>query len=117
MHDVLAQRCWTRALANLELEGALGDCSRALRLAPRSANVLDSRGLVHLRLNQIDAAIDDYTAALTMNSKIAWSLYGRGLAKLRKGLKADGEADIAAAVSIQPQLPDRAKRYGITAEP
>jgi len=117
MHDVLAQRCWTRALADRELAGALSDCSRALRLAPRSADVLDSRGLVHLRMNQIEAAIDDYNAALTMNPKIAWSLYGRGLAKLRKGLKADGEADIAAAVSIQPKVLERAKRYGIAAEP
>ncbi len=117
MHEVLAQRCWARALANRELDGALGDCSRSLRLAPRSANVLDSRGLVHLRLNQLDAAISDYDAALAMNPKIAWSLYGRGLAKLRKGLKADGEADIAAAVAIQPQLPERAKRYGVVAGP
>jgi hypothetical protein len=32
------------------------------------------------------------------------SLYGRGLAKVRKGLTSAGEADIAAATAVQPRI-------------
>jgi hypothetical protein len=36
------------------------------------------------------------------------------LAKQRKGMTADGAADIAAAVAINPKLPDEAKKRGLT---
>jgi tetratricopeptide (TPR) repeat protein len=76
--------------------------------------MLDSRGLVHLRLGEFDKAIADYDASLAINPKIGWSLYGRGLAKQRKGLTAEGAADIAAATAINPRLPDEVKAHGLT---
>lgn len=51
--------------------------------------------------------------ALRLQPKLAWSLYGRGLAKAAKGQKAEGEADIQAATVAAPDLPDQARRYGI----
>jgi TPR repeat len=36
-------------------------------------------------MGQWDWAIDDYKAALRINPMLASSLYGRGLAKLKKG--------------------------------
>jgi hypothetical protein len=44
----------------------------------------------------------------------AWSLYGRGLAKPRKGMKADGEADLAAATAVDPRMEDEAKKYDLS---
>jgi len=65
-----------------------------------------------LDVNGVNQA--DYDAALSKVHDIAWSLYGRGLAKQRKGLKEEGAADIAAAVKIDEKLPARAKKLGIT---
>jgi tetratricopeptide (TPR) repeat protein/predicted aspartyl protease len=107
-------RCWARALLGQALAKALADCDAALRSNSKAASVLDSRGLVYLRLGQLDKAIADYDAALAIDPKIAWSLYGRGIAKLRLGQTAEGKADIAAAVALAPKLPTTAEGYGVT---
>jgi tetratricopeptide (TPR) repeat protein len=83
-------------------------------MQPRSASLLGSRGLVYLRLGKLDKAIADYDAALRLNPNRPWSLYGRGVAKSRKGLTTEGESDIAAATSIAPHLPQRARELGIS---
>jgi tetratricopeptide (TPR) repeat protein len=106
-------RCWARAMLGKELDKALDDCNAALRRGPRNSEVLDSRGLVHLRLGQYREAIEDYDAALRLQPRLAWSLYGRGLAKQKLGDAAGGAADIAAAVAIAPTLPAQAKRIGL----
>lgn len=111
--QALNERCWTRALAGRDLDKALADCDAAIRTGARQAAMLDSRGLVHLRLKQYDAAIADYDASLKLQPKTAWSLYGRGLAEHAKGLKAAGDADLAAALALQPTLRGRAHRYGV----
>jgi tetratricopeptide (TPR) repeat protein len=107
-------RCWARAILGRDLAKALGDCDAALRSRGRAANILDSHGLVYLRLGRLDKAIADYDAALAINPKIAWSLYGRGIAKLRLGKTTEGGADIAAATALAPELPAIAKGYGVT---
>jgi tetratricopeptide (TPR) repeat protein/predicted aspartyl protease len=107
-------RCWARATLGTDLMKALADCDAALRAGGKLSQVLDSRGLVHLRLGQFDKAIADYNAALAINPRIAWSLYGRGVARSRLGLTAESKADIAAAVALEPKLPAIAKGYGVT---
>lgn len=114
LHAALNARCWTRAVWGRELDLALADCDLALRNRRGDAVILDSRGLVRLRLKQYDAAIADYNAALKRQPKQTWSLYGRGLARLAKGLKAEGEADIAAATAIDPDIVAQARDYGVT---
>jgi tetratricopeptide (TPR) repeat protein len=81
---------------------------------PHTPAFLDSRGLVRLRMGDYPRAIADYDEALAANGKIAWSLYGRGIAKLRLGQKDGGEADIAKAREVRPDLPEEAKKRGIT---
>ena len=108
-------RCWLRATSNRDLQLALSDCDTALRLAPNDANKIDSRGLVHLRLNRLDEAIADYDAVLKLDPKMAGSLYGRGLAKLGKGDDAGATADINAAKAIRPAIADDFSRYGVVA--
>jgi hypothetical protein len=63
-------------------------------------------------MGQWDSAIDDYSSALRFDPKLASSLYGRGLAKLKKGETADGNADIAEAKAIEANIEDFA-RYGV----
>ncbi len=111
--EALSGRCRARATSGRDLTKALDDCNRALSAAPGAPAMLESRGLVELRLGDNDKAIADYTAALAAQPKLGRALFGRGLAEQRKGLKAVGAADIAAAVAINPRLPAQAKKYGI----
>jgi tetratricopeptide (TPR) repeat protein len=112
--EALNGACWARAVANAELDKALGQCDRAVSLNPTDVRIWDTRGLVHLRLGQYDKAIADYDKVLKAQTQQPWSLYGRGLAELKNGLKSQGDADIAAATALAPTLPDKAKGYGLT---
>lgn len=111
--DTFNNRCWTRALAGRDLTQALDDCNESLRLSPDRPHVLNSRGLVQLKLGAFDRAIADYGAALRHDPKDADSLYGRGIAKLRSGDKTGGEADIAAAKAITVSIAEIYADYGI----
>ena len=106
-------RCWARGLLGQDLARARGDCNAAVKALPGNASYLDSRGVVLLRLGDLDGAIADYDAALAINPRIAWSLYGRGLAERRKGATDEADRDIAAALAIEPGIAARAKRYGV----
>src|SRR5262249_52386876 len=88
-------RCWSRALEGHHLELALSDCNESLRLWPNNAHALDSRALTYLKLRKFDDAITDYSAALELQPKKPTSLYGRGIAKSRKGDAGGSQADIA----------------------
>jgi len=111
--EAMNARCWARALWGNDLDKALADCNAALRLSHNSFQILDSRGLVRLRLGDYDKSIADYDAALSLQPKSAWSLYGRGLDKLRKGMTAEGQTDIAAATALRPMIADEARKHGI----
>jgi tetratricopeptide (TPR) repeat protein len=97
-------RCWARAVTGGDLLQALGDCDQALRLEPIEASYMDTRGFVYLQLGRFDEAIADYNVALKIDTKLAGSLYGRGLAKLKKGDTTGGNADIATAKAIKPDV-------------
>lgn len=58
-------------------------------------------------------ALADCDAALAQDAQDADSLYGRGLAKLKTGDTADGNADIAAAKNIDGGIAETFARYGV----
>jgi len=68
------------------------------------AAILDSRGLVKLRLSRLDEAIQDYDAALKLQPRLLSSLFGRGIAKQRKGAAEDAKSDLAAARAIDSKI-------------
>ncbi len=113
----LNERCWARALWGQDLERAEADCNTALKLRAKESNeyaaVLDSRGLVRLRRGNYSGAIADYDAALARRPHLVWSLYGRGIAKMRLGKSAEGQADLAAASAESADITKRASGYGI----
>jgi tetratricopeptide (TPR) repeat protein/predicted aspartyl protease len=117
MPEALGGRCWVRAVLGEDLAKALGDCNTALKLSAKSSNfaaqLLNARGLVRLRLGDFDKAISDYDASLQILPKNAWSLYGRGIARLRKHKSAEGEADMSAATAINAPIAKDFNRYGI----
>ncbi len=126
----LNTRCWIRATSDRDLHAALDDCNHALDqqlLAPvetgslirqpltaEDPNILDSRGLVHLRLGDPHDAVRDYDSALKINPKIAASLYGRGLAELSLGEESPGRADLAAAADLDSGVAKRFADMGLT---
>ena len=107
-------RCWARAVANVELDLALADCNEAVRAAPRNASFLDSRAFVYLRSGRNEDAINDYGAALQINPKLAPSLYGRGVAKLRLGDVEGAKADLFLAETLRPGTRAEYSAFGLT---
>lgn len=112
--QTLNSRCWARALAKVELDGAEADCAEAVKLKPNAAAFWDSYALVALRSGRPDEAITRYDRALALQPKLAPSLYGRGLAKLTKGDAAGGQADIAAAKAMVPSVGAELVEAGVT---
>jgi tetratricopeptide (TPR) repeat protein len=110
--QALNGRCWYRATHGHELDLALKDCEAAVRLAPGSAAILDSRGMVELRLGRYAASIADYDAALKTSPTLAASLYGRGLARLRSGDKS-GADDLAAAKKASSEVETEFAGFGL----
>ncbi len=106
-------RCWIRAVQGEELEFALSDCNEALRLDPRHAAALDSRGLVHIKRGEFSEAIADYNAALALDPGRGHYLYGRGVARIRMGEFALGQADLAAAERAEPGVARMYRTYGV----
>ena len=129
----LNERCWLRATADRDLHRALSDCDEALNLSERaptnlyrshfgytqsaptsgSPAVRDSRGLVYLRLGRYGHAIDDYDTALREDPRLPTSLYGRGLAELRRGEPRRGDADLAAAKKLGKRVAAQFRRMGL----
>jgi tetratricopeptide (TPR) repeat protein/predicted aspartyl protease len=121
--------CWVRAAADRDLHEALDDCNHALDLKPQAdaetgtligrtiatddPDVLDSRALVYLRLGRPQDAIHDYGSALRINPRMPTSLYGRGLAELSLGDKADGQGDLAAAEKLDKGVAQRFAKMGL----
>jgi Flp pilus assembly protein TadD len=60
--------------------------------------------MIELRQANYEKAISDFDAALKALPKNAFALYGRGVAKIRKNRAPEGEADIAEAVKIAPNI-------------
>jgi tetratricopeptide (TPR) repeat protein/predicted aspartyl protease len=110
--QALAGRCWARALSGASLDQALADCDQALK-RDRNSQTMSYRGLVLFRMGRLDEAIGQYGQALKAQPRLAPALYGRGLAELKKGATAQGQADIAAATAIAPGLPQDYRRYGL----
>jgi tetratricopeptide (TPR) repeat protein len=104
--------CWARAIAGRELGRALELCNASLATSP-APNTYDSRALVHLRMGSLDAAIADYDVALSA-APYATGLYGRGIAKLQKGLTKAGKADLKAARKLDKTIDATFAGYGIT---
>ena len=82
-------------------------------MTPDDAAPFDLRGLTYLKMNQWDPAIADYDAALKIDPKLPTALYGRGFAELKKGNSTGGNADIAAAKSVDPDIVEEFSRYGL----
>jgi hypothetical protein len=84
-----------------------------LRLRPGFAAALDSRAFLQLKRGNTQEALADYEAVLKESPNDSYSIFGRGVAKLRLGDTAGGNADIAAAVGMEKGLREEFAAYGL----
>jgi TonB family protein len=107
--------CWALATSDVALGKALQACDAALAMAPdiSSHAIHDSRGFVLLRLGRYDEAIASYDASLRIDPLVAASLYGRGIARKRKGQGDGAEADIRAALLSDADISAEFSGYGV----
>jgi tetratricopeptide (TPR) repeat protein len=97
--------CYLRGILGRELDKALADCNVALKLAPQEPAILDSRGLVYLRMGHFAESIADYNEVIRLKDHPwATSFYGRGLAEQYTGNSMSASADFAAAESLKPGI-------------
>ena len=71
---------------------ALADYNHALKLHPKSAEILHNRGLAHLNLGQADQALDDADAVLKLNPNFARAQFVRAQALEKLGQKYEAMA-------------------------
>jgi predicted aspartyl protease/tetratricopeptide (TPR) repeat protein len=112
--SALNERCRARSLSNQLLEDALSDCRKSIKRDGENPQYLDSLGMVELRLRNYPESIKAYEEASVKNSRLAWTPYGLGLAKIRSGQKDAGNADLAAARAIRPDIDVHAAKFGLT---
>ena len=106
-------RCYEQAILGRTTQ-ALADCNASLRLRPGDAPTLDSRAFTYLKMRQWDKAVADYDAVLRISPGQAGALFGRGVARLRQGNAAGGNADLAAAKASQADIAAEMATLGIT---
>jgi tetratricopeptide (TPR) repeat protein len=97
-------RCWTRVVAGRELDLARSACDSALKIEPGVPAILGTRGMVGLKQRRYQEAWNDYNDAVQGANNDPSPLYGRGIAALRLGHAADGQADLAMARGIDPKV-------------
>ena len=76
----------------------------ALRLDPKNAAALNSRGLAYRKTGDLDKAIADYSAAIQLNPVYALVCNNRGYVFETRGDKQAAAADFRRALALDPAL-------------
>ncbi len=112
---LLNSRCWLKGTLGVQLDTALRDCTKALELGVDSAQALDSRAMVFLKMNRLDDALTDIDAALTERPDQPASLFLRGVIEARQGNRAASADDLTGARAAAPRVDDDYTRFGVKA--
>lgn len=106
--------CGALAREGLALDRAMEACDHALSLNGNESSYRANRGLVELRLGQLDAALADYNIAVEQDPRRANGYYGRALVHHRRGERQAAEADRARALAIDPAIWEVYQEHGFT---
>lgn len=109
----LTNRCLARVVAGHDLALALADCDEALRLQPANLETRETRGFIYLKLGDNEIALREYEIVLRADPDRPLALYGRGLARTRKGDPRGAAVDLAAARALLPAIDREFADYGV----
>ena len=87
-----------------DIDGAIADYSRALKLDPKFADAYTNRGIAKVRKDDFDGAIADYSRALKLDPKFAAAYRRRGIAEQDKSDFDGAIADYDRALEFDPKL-------------
>lgn len=87
-----------------DFDRAIKDYDRAIDLNPQYAQAFNNRGVAYAHKGDWDRAIRDYDRAIELDPGYAAAFYNRGIAKLKNGKMRDGNADIATAKAVNPDI-------------
>ena len=97
-----------------DYDRTIADYSQAILLVPYTVAFLRNRANTLFLAGKYDMAIADYEALMRLSPRAAAdALYGRGMAKLKKGDVVDGNADIAAAKQMNINIAQEFAKFGI----
>ena len=100
-----------------ELDRAIADWTKSIKLYPSYANIYAVRGLAYRKKGEFDRAIADFTQAIKINPKDAEFYYHRGFVYRKKGDKEQAIADFRRALKIDPSYraaKDQLELLGVT---
>jgi tetratricopeptide (TPR) repeat protein len=109
----LNNRCLSRVVVGRELDEARADCRRAIGLLPHRADVQETQGFVHLKLDEPKEAFAHYTAALKIDARRPLALFGRGIARERLGDAAGARADKRDALALNSRVEHDFSLFGV----
>jgi tetratricopeptide (TPR) repeat protein len=87
-----------------DLDGAIADFTRAIRIAPRLGPAYYNRGVVRYLKGEMSGAISDYDRSIKINPRYVEAYCNRGAAKRANGDVEGAIADYSAAIAIDPGL-------------
>jgi tetratricopeptide (TPR) repeat protein len=106
--------CSVFAHEGMALDWGMETCNRAVETNGNESIYRANRGLVELRLGQLDAALADYNEAVRRDGRRAAGYYGRALVLDRRREQQAAEADRLEALRIDPRIAETYQEYGFT---
>ena len=110
---VLGRRCWARAATSQDTALTEQECQEALKAAPNDEVAHDGLGILALRRHDFDAALKQFSGALSSPDTRYIALYGRSLAETGKGMKEAAEDDRRGSIALSPGVQEEFRRRGL----
>ncbi len=108
-----SNRCFWRAAAKTELDGALTDCEHSLKLKADWAPGFFGKGLALYQQGKFQDAAAALDAAVAADTKNANYLFMRGLTKTALGDTPGGGVDMDLAKTLSPTIPAAFRKLGL----
>jgi tetratricopeptide (TPR) repeat protein len=108
-YDALLNRGYNRYDRG-DLDGAIADYSKAIKINPKSEDAFYNRGLARDNQGDLQGAIADYSKAIEIDPTSDRSYQNRGYSRWKKGDLQGAIADSSKAVELNPK---EAGAYGI----
>ncbi len=102
--EMLFDRCIFASRWSEQPQRAAQDCDAAVKVRPGNQALLEARGLIRLRLGEVNDALSDFDAAVRVGPSSAFALFGRAVAESRKGMKHAADTDLAGSLAANPKV-------------